>query len=108
MKLSNAYGHRFSATCEDKHVKPYSWIRFIHDIDYFVRLGLIKTNDDERADMDDDYIIHIKETALYNREFARFMRCVDRAVYRVYFDNSLMITHNAERTEVVRVIFIWE
>lgn len=108
MKLSNAYGNRFSATCEDKHVKPYSWIRFIHDIDRFIHLNLIETNDNERADMCDDYIIHIKEKALYNRDFAQFMRCVDRAIYRVFPDNSVMITHNAEKTEVVRVTFIWE
>lgn len=94
--------------CEDKRIKPYSWIRFIHDIEYFVRLDLIKTNDNERACMDDDYIIRIKEKALYDRNFARFMRCIDRAVYRVFPDNSVMITHNAEKTEVVRVTFIWE
>lgn len=108
MKLSNAYGNRFSATCEDKHVEPYSWIRFIHDIDRFVRLNLIETNDNERTDMRDDYIIRIKEKALYNRDFARFMRCVDRAIYHIYFDNSVIITHNAEKTETVRVTFIWE
>lgn len=108
MKLNDACENRFSMKCEDKHVKPYSWIRFIHDIDRFVRLNLIETNDSERADMCDDYIIRIKEKALYNHDFARFMRCVDRAVYHVYFDNSVMITHNAEKTEVVRVAFVWE
>lgn len=108
MKLNDAYGNRFSMMCEDKHVKPYSWIRFIHDVEHFERLNLIETNDNERASMDDDYIIHVKEKALYNRDFARFMRCVDRAIYRIYFDNSVMITHNAEKTEVVRVTFVWE
>lgn len=108
MKLNNAYGNRFSMTCEDRHVKPYSWDRFIHDVDHFAHLDLIETNDEERANMDDDYIIHVKEKALYDRDFARFMRYVDRAVYQVFPDNSVMITHNAEKTEIVRVTFVWE
>ena len=107
MKLNGNYGDRFSAKCEDKHVRPYSWTRFTHDIDNFERLGLIKTNNAERADIDDDYIIHIEARAIYDEDFQRFMRCVDRAIYRTFLDNSVMITHNYDRSEVVRITFQW-
>ena len=107
MKLNGNYGDRFSAKCEDKHVRPYSWTRFTHDIDNFEHLGLIKTNNAEPADIDDDYIIHIEARAIYDEDFQRFMRCVDRAIYRTFLDNSVMITHNYDRSEVVRITFQW-
>ena len=107
MKLSGNYGKRFSVECEDKHVRPYSWTRFTHDIDNFERLGLITTNNAERADLDDDYIIHVEAHAIYDEDFQRFMRCVDRAIYRTFLDNSVMITHNYDRSEVVRIMFQW-
>ena len=107
MKLNGNYGDRFSAKCEDKHVRPYSWTLFTHAIDRLERLGLIKTNDAERADIDDDYTIHVEAHAIYNEDFQRFMRCVDRAIYRTFIDNSVMITHNRDRSEVVRITFQW-
>ena len=107
MKLNGNYDERFCENYEDKHVKPYSWMHFIYDIDNLEHLGLIRTNNAEREDIDDDYIIRIEARAIYDKDFQRFMRCIDRAIYRTFFDNSVMITHNYDKSEVVRITFRW-